>query len=230
MKNTNVDPDGVENVAVGIIKQAKKDFIKGAKCLYAHMRDIPTQKDLLNNPEHKTLTNCLDVRWMYDAWRFVKKDPYDMFDVGEEQIIRAWSDEAILTYYKELYLKGAALLYHKRAAKMIQKLTDAEITNLIDDKSVADEFIEARNYISKQHNAKHLFHEYNILGYKKGRYIPKKPRGDRNFATKYNEEKAAKRQKNIKKAKELFDAGISPQGIAKEMGLHIVTIQSYLRS
>ena len=87
-----IDMDGVENVSVGLAGQARKDFIKGGKILYDLIGKIPTEKELWNSV-YSDMSNDPDVRWMYDAWRFVKEDPYDMFDIGETTIINAWKHQ-----------------------------------------------------------------------------------------------------------------------------------------
>ena len=139
-----IDMDGVENVSVALVKQAKNDFIKGAKILYKHLKAIPTQVDLLKNAAFMTLSNLKEVRWMYDAWRFVKNDPYEMFgEVGEENIIKSWSEAAVIDHYKDLYLSGATILYvlNAKKKKEIYELADSSIIKKIGNKEISNNFI-----------------------------------------------------------------------------------------
>ena len=107
MEKSYIDESGVENAACALIRQAKKDFIRGAKVLYFHIGKIPTYEELLK--EHISLVNNDAVRWMYDSWRFVKYDPYELFAPGESLVINAWKTEAILEHYRALYLTAAAI-------------------------------------------------------------------------------------------------------------------------
>ena len=54
---TYIDAVGVENAGCALIKQAKKDFIRGAKVLYYHMGAIPSQKELMSDPKRVSLSN-----------------------------------------------------------------------------------------------------------------------------------------------------------------------------
>lgn len=227
--NTYVDMDGVENVACGIIKQAKKDFIKGACVLYSIMGYIPTQKELLVNKKHHTLTNNADVRWMYDAWRFVKQDPYELFSPGEESIIKAWIEEAILKVYCKLYSDGAMILYDKHSKKNIQDIPSNELANLIQDDAVRVGFIKARDHVAKRFDADKIFKEWNTNAYfRRMKRTSSNCKGIQN--TKKFKQAQDKRQKNIDKAKELFEAGISVKAIAKELNVQVGTVRNYLRS
>lgn len=166
MTNTYVDMDGVVNVSVGLIKNTKRDFIKGAKYLYSKMKKIPTQKELLKSSKYHNLSSNYDVRWMYDAWRFVRDDPYQLFsDVGEESVINEWKMEAIEAYYRLLYINGAVILFKNNVDKELLKLKDGEIVKSICDRKIAEDFIEARNYISTTSHADVLFKEWNRVAY-----------------------------------------------------------------
>ena len=228
---TYVDEGGVENIACALIRQAKSDFIKGAKFLYMHLGKVPPFKELMADSKNVSLSNCTDVRWMYDAWRFVRDDPYDMFgNVGEEQIIKSWTNAAILDYYKKMYIDGGAILLKKKVAKRIYELTDDQIISNIDDKKLAEDFIAARNYISKSLEAKELFKEWTIAAYTRSRRL-NIGSGRHSIAdTDYHKNLVAKRQKNIERAKELHNEGISIKAIAKELGVQIRMVNIYLRS
>lgn len=228
--NNYVDIGGVENVAVGIIKQAKKDFIKGAGILYSIMGYIPTHKELLADKKHCTLSNDADVRWMYDAWRFVKQDPYELFSPGEESIINAWTEEAILKVYGKLYSDGAMILYDKHSKKDIQNIPSDELASLIQDDTVRVGFIKARDHVAKRFDSDEIFKEWNMNAYfrRMKRTSSSRCRGIQN-TEKFKEAKD-KRQKNIDKAKELFESGISVKAIAKELNVQVGTVRNYIRS
>ena len=100
-----IDMSGVENIAVAMVKQARDDFIRGGKILYELLHNIPTYNELIKDKTHITISNQKEVRWMYDAWRFVRDDPYEFFSAGEEVIINDWKEAAITAYYKSLYLR-----------------------------------------------------------------------------------------------------------------------------
>lgn len=226
--NNYVDMDGVENVACGIIKQAKKDFVKGACVLYSIMGRIPTQKELLADKKHCTLSNDADVRWMYDAWRFVKQDPYELFSPGEEAIIDAWTEEAILKIYSKLYSDGAMILYDGHSKKNIQDIPNDELVKLIQDDIVRVGFIKARDHVAKRFDADQIFKDWNMNAYFRRANRISSKRGIQN--TEEFKQRQEKRRKNIEKAKELFEAGISIKAIAKEMNVQVGTIRKYLHS
>lgn len=227
-----IDEGGVENVAVGIVNQAKKDFIKGGKILYGMMKCIPTYNELIANPDHHTLSNNADVRWMYDSWRFVRDDPYQFFgDVEEEDVINAWKNEAIKEYYKVLYLKGGTILYAKHVHKKDIRENDEAIIKAIEDNTIANDFIAARNYILNVPEGEKTFKEWNILAYERSRHWGRTGTGRPSIQnSNYSKEQREKRQKNIKIAKELFESGISDRAIAKELGVTIQCVRNYLRS
>lgn len=230
-----IHEDGVVNVSESMVKQARKDFIKGGKYLYGKLKKIPTQEELYSDKTHVSLTNNQDVRWMYDAWRFVINDPYQFFgDIGETIIINSWKKEAILEYYKALYLIGAEKVYitHPKSKK-IHLLTDGEIIQRINDNKVAAEYITARNYISGLSNKDDLFKEWNIAAINRARH-PLKKRGPSGRIpineTEYHKQATKKRLENIEKAKELYEEGLSRKEIAKELGVTEQCIRLYLHS
>ena len=225
-----VDMDGVENVSVALVKHAKKDFIKGAKILYHTLKKIPTYKELIQ--DKPTLSNLQPVRWMYDSWTFVKKDPYNMFgDVGEESIIKQWKFDAITSYYKDLYLPGATILYKNKGNKEIYEIADGSVKKKIKDKSLTDDFIEARNYILNIPNYKEYLDDWNRIAKDRVNRLKKNPGGRSSIEnTSYAKQRKAQRIKNINRAKELYSAGISKEAIAKEMMVSVSTVNNYLRS
>ena len=225
-----IDMNGVENVSVALVRQAKKDFIKGAKILYRNLKKIPTYKELIK--ERPTLSNLEPVRWMYDSWVFVKKDPYDMFgDVGEESVINQWKSDAIIAHYKDLYIPGAAILYRKRnvnSKKEVYEIADSSVKKKIKVKGVSDDFITARNYILSVPNYQEYIDDWNRIAKDRASRNKEKIIG-RSFVERAKTKKE-ERRKNIERAKELFQAGISKQAIAKEMMVALSTVNNYLRS
>ena len=227
-----IDEGGVENFACAMVDQARKDFIKGGKILYGVMKRIPTQNELYADPDHHTLTNNADVRWMYDAWRFVRDDPYLFFgEVGEESVINAWKDKAIEEYYRVLYLEGATILFHMHAPKKIYELSDEKIIEKLGDTKVAKDFIEAKNYICNLPDNKDLIREWGITAYERSRhYTPGKKTDRRKNLSDHQKKLKTDRELNIKRAKEL-DAKHAPlRVIAKELGVSIPCVMRYLRS
>ena len=223
-----MDENGVENFGVGVITQARKDFIRGAKILYKHTHTIPTYKELIADPTHAKLSNDADVRWMYDAWQFVRDDPYQFFgDVGEETTIKEWKKIAIEKYYRVLYLKGAEAICRSTKTKHPESLDDSAIVGIL--KESAGEFIAAKNYISKLQNAKELFHKWNVIAFSRSRHgITAKRR--KTIDTEYHRELIKQKAKNVKRAKELYEDGISERAIAKELGVQLNTVRVYLKS
>ena len=224
---TYVNEGGVENVAVGIVKQARKDFIKGGKILYKMFGKIPTEKEFLESPKKDTRNP--NIRWTYDAWRFVHQDPYQFFG-DEESVIKAWMKEAIEQYYKELYLKGAEILFHKHIPKKDIKENDEVVKEAIQDNNIATEFIAARNYILSLPDGKDTLRKWNVTAYERSRHYGK-GRGKVSIEdTNYHKELSKKRQENIKKTKEMYEEGISTREIAKELGVSIQAVRAYVRA
>jgi len=227
-----IDMGGVENLAVAMIRQARGDFIKGGLILYGIFGKIPTQEELYKDRTHATLTNNSAVRWMYDAWRFVRDDPYSMFGDGEKIVIDAWTKDVIKEHFKKIYLHLGALVYSKHPKdKHIQNLSNDELCEYLPNKEDADKLSKAIDYISHLSDSKEVFKEWNSVAYKRRnevRVIKRSQNGD-NFRC-VNQEKMDKRRKNANKVKELYESGMSRQAIAKYMGLHIATINNYLRS
>lgn len=228
MEKVYVDGDGVENVAVGIVRQTKKDFIKGARILYGILHRIPTQKELLADQNHASLTNMESVRWMYDAWRFVIEDPYQFFG-DAEAVINAWKDDAMLEHYSLLYLNGAEQLYTNHApTKKIHTLEDDQVTEFMKDNQLAGSYIAARNYILGLDRGEKVVKEINIKAINRARH-PMQKRGPK-AATGFIKDLVTKKEKNIKRAKELYSEGMSDREIAKEMGVTLQSVRTYLRS
>lgn len=235
-----IDMDGVENVSVALVKQARNDFIKGAKILYKYLKAIPTQVDLLKNAAFKTLSNLKEVRWMYDAWRFVKNDPYELFgEVGEENIIKSWSDDAIIDHYKDLYLLGATILYALNAKKKkeIYDLADSSVIKKIGNKEISDDFITARNAILELDDGRELLDQWNVIAFDKAKRREKdiakgKISKDDPIKLKGNKKAELAKKERMErrlKAKELFDSGMSKEDIAKELGVKKVTVYRYIK-
>ena len=230
MKRVYVDGEGVENVAVGIVRQARKDFIRGAKMLYGILHYIPTYEELIKYPSHATLPNSQDIRWMYDAWRFVIQDPYQFFG-DEKQVINAWKDEAILKYYEELYLKAGEKLYtYHPLTKKIHTLEDDRITELMNDNKLAGEYIAARNYISKLENGSKIIKELNIKALGRSRHPVTRKRPQQINKSEYIQNVTDEKRKKIRQAKEMYAEGMSYHEIAKELEVTINSVRVYLRS
>ena len=232
MKQTYIDPDGVENVAVGIIERAKKDFIKGAKILYRFFKRIPEEAEVLADNVHKTLVNDKDVKMTYDSWRFVKKDPYYMFeDVGEKSVIEAWKFDSIVAYYQDLYIEGAVDAYRsgfEKKKKELYEISESSLKkNYIKNKNKLDDFIAARNYILTLDDGfgRLKLDEWNLIAYERSKRKPKTGVG-RSYVA---EQRKQEREKNKRKAIELSKSGLSIKAIAKYMGVGDECIRRYLR-
>ena len=228
MEKVYVDGDGVENVAVGIVRQTKKDFIKGARILYGILHRIPTQKELLADQNHASLTNMESVRWMYDAWRFVIEDPYQFFG-DADTVINAWKDDAMLEHYSLLYLNAAEQLYINHIpTKKIHTLEDDQVTEIMKDNQLAGSYIAARNYILGLDRGEKIIKEINIKAINRARH-PMQKRGPKT-ATGFVKDLVTKKEKNVKRAKELYAEGMTDREIAKEMEVTLQTVRTYLRS
>ena len=228
-----IHEDGVVNVSESLVRQARKDFIKGAKILYGTLKKIPTQKELYSSA-HPSLTNRQDVRMMYDSWRFVSGDPYQFFgDVGETIIINSWKKEAILEYYKELYLDGAiAIFLTKPGSNDIHLLTDGEAAQRINDNEIFKNYLEAKNYICSLSDYEELVKNWNMTAIDRcKRAVKKKGKGRILIQdTKYHKALSMKRRQNIEKAKKMHNDGLSLEEIAEELGVTAQCIRVYLRS
>lgn len=231
--NTYINMDGVENVSVMLVKHARRDFIKGGKVLYRMFGRIPDQKEFYASSKKDTRNEA--IRWMYDAWRFIHNDPYSMFgDVGEEAIINQWKTDTIMEYYKERYLPGATELYLNKkegAKKEIYELSDNLLKKQLNKEMLLD-FIDARNYILATTEGKSKIKEWNSIAYERSKK-KKRSKGTGHISierTKYHQEMSRRRIQNIERAKELYLAGISKEGIAKELGVTMQSVNAYLRS
>ena len=228
MTNTYVDMGGVENVACAIVRQAKKDFIKGVKYVYGCLGCVPTEKEIYK--EHPTLTNRDTVRYMYDSWRFVRDDPYELFSPGEDIVIKAWIDEGLLDYYRPPYIKAGSILYKKKAPKQIQDIPEKDLMDYLQDPGLERDFIKARNYVSKRSDAKEIFHEWNVEAHSQSHKVKIHGKKAAIQESDYFKKAKAKRAKNIERAKELKDAGFSIQAIAADLQVTAGAVWGYLRS
>ena len=237
MTNTYIDMDGVENVAVGLINQARKDFVKGAKILYKHLKKIPSYAELIKDKIHMTLSNDKDVRNMYDSWRFVHEDPYSFFgDVGEEAIINAWRSETVIAYYKDLYIKGAIAAYRsgfKVKKKELYDISDSSLkSRVMKDNDIRKDFIEARNYIRNIPNGLDYLDEWNSIAYERVKKMgDREPlsRSEASMRSEYTKQRVAQRRKDMEKAWELKQGGLSVKAIAKYMMRTECCIRNYIR-
>lgn len=223
---TYVDNDGVDNVAVGIVKQARRDFIKGAKILYSIFKRVLTEKELLADELHKSLAANHTIRWMYDSWRFVKEDPYSMFgEIGDDVVIKSWTTDAIIEYYRELYLPGATKLYEYGVSCFV---SEDKIREYIKDKNTADNFIAAKNYILELPANKEILGEWNKTAFERVRHKKKGEKGAI-YKSEYIDGRKRTKIENTKKARELYNAGISTKAIAKDLGVSMQTVHKYLK-
>ncbi len=102
----DMEEDILVNIQYGIIEQARKDYIKGARILISIFKE-PMEKILNNNrardmimkarPGNKT-AELRHIYWYKDARTFVEKDPYDMFNGNQEMIFKAWNQMAMEEY------------------------------------------------------------------------------------------------------------------------------------
>lgn len=222
-----IDMDGVENIAVAMIRQARNDFIKGGKILYKLLKTIPTYNELIKNKSYLSIANDKDVRWMYDAWRFVEEDPYNFFEVGDAEVISEWKLAAILEYYKSVYIKLAPIIYSQKPSNNhIHELTDDELKEYLGEKDI-ESFKEARDYALKLSDAETVLKEWNLIGWKRRRDAKLE---DKKHWEGFSSNRSAEREKKIARAKELYEAGISRRAIAKELGVQLVTVHAYLKS
>lgn len=236
-KTQYVDMDGVENVAVGIVRQAKRDFIKGGKILYRLFGYIPTDEEFMKSIHRGSRTE--PIRQMFDAWRFVIQDPYELFEsAGKKATIDQWKLESIIAYYYDGYVKGAEELYFiafdSLGAKNIKPytLTDYVLQEPILNKELKNAFVKARDYILNLPNGTKYLDEWDATAYERARKRYRKG-GEKKDRTEPIRELAKERnsakQERIKKAKELWDLGLTKEEIAEKLGVTKQCINSYLR-
>jgi len=233
-----VDMDGVTNVAVGIVRQAKRDFIKGGKILYRLFGYIPTEEEFMKSIHRGSRTE--PIRWMFDAWRFVIKDPYELFEsAGKKATIDQWKLESIIAYYYDGYVKGAEELYcimfDSLDVKNIKPyaLTDYVLDSHILNSELKNAFMKARNYILNLPNGEKILDEWNATAYERARKRYRKG-GEKKDRTEtireLAKERNSKKQKRIKEAKHLWDLGLTREEIAEKLGVSRQCVNSYLRS
>jgi hypothetical protein len=229
--------DGVENVAVGIVRQAKRDFIKGGKILYRLFGYIPTEEEFMKSIHRGSRTE--PIRWMFDAWGFVIQDPYDLFEsAGKKQTIDQWKLESIIAYYYDGYTKGAEELYfvnwnHFDTKTILYDLDDSIVRESIKDNSIYDQFIKARNYIYSLPNGEKILDEWNATAYERARKRNKKggKKKDRTEPIRnLAKERNSAKQDRIKEAKRLWNLGLTREEIAEKLGVTKQSVNSYLRS
>lgn len=236
-KTQYVDMDGVTNVAVGIVRQAKRDFIKGGKILYRMFGYIPTDEEFMKSIHRGSRTE--PIRQMFDAWRFVLKDPYELFEsAGKKQTIDQWKLESIIAYYYDGYVKGAEELYfvnwnHFDTKTILYDLDDSVVRESIKDDSIYDQFIKARNYIYSLPNGASYLDEWNATAYERARKHYRKG-GEKKDRTepirKLAKERNSKKQKRINEARHLWDLGLTKEEIAEKLGVTKQSVNRYLRS
>lgn len=236
-KTQYVDMDGVENVAVGIVRQAKKDFIKGGKILYRLFGYIPTEEEFTKSIHRGSRTE--PIRQMFDAWRFVIQDPYDLFEsAGKETTINQWKLESIITYYYDGYVKGAEELYYVMFDNLNVKnvkpyaLTNYVLNAHILNTELRNAFMKARDYILNLSNGEKILDEWNVTAYEHARKRYKKG-GEKKDRTETIRELAKKRNSDklerIKKAKELWSLGLTMGEIAEKLGVTKQSVNKYLK-
>lgn len=237
-KTQYVNMDGVTNVAVGIVRQAKRDFIKGGKILYRMFGYIPTDEEFMKSIHCGSRTE--PIRQMFDAWRFVIQDPYELFEsAGKKATIDQWKLESIIAYYYDGYVKGAEELYFiafdSLGAKNVKPyaLTDYVLESHILNKELKNAFIKARDYILNLPNGTKYLDEWDATAYERARKRYRKG-GEKKDRTEPIRELARERnsakQERIKKAKELWDLGLTKEEIAEKLGVTKQCVNSYLRS
>lgn len=235
-KTQYVDMDGLTNVAVGIVTQAKKDFIKGGKILYRLFGYIPTDEEFMKSIHRGSRTE--PIRQMFDAWRFVIQDPYELFEsAGKKQTIDQWKSESIIAYYYDLYIKGAEELYfvnwnHFDSKTILYDLEDSVIRELIADNSIYDQFIKARNYILNLPNGNKILDEWNATAYERARKRYKKGGKKKDRTEPIRElakERKSKKQKRVEEAKHLWDLGLTREEIAEKLGVTKQSVNKYLK-
>lgn len=234
-KTQYVDMDGLTNVAVGIVRQAKKDFIKGGKILYRMFGYIPTDEEFMKSIHRGSRTE--PIRQMFDAWRFVIQDPYELFEsAGKKQTIDQWKLESIIAYYYDGYVKGAEELYfvnwnHFDTKTILYDLDDSIVRESIKDNSIYDQFIKARNYIYSLPNGEKILDEWNATAYERARKRYRK--GVKKDRTETIRELAKERNSDklerIKQAKELWNLGLTREEIAEKLGVTRQSVNNYLR-
>lgn len=232
-KTQYVDMDGVTNVAVGIVRQAKRDFIKGGKILYRMFGYIPTDEEFMKSIHRGSRTE--PIRQMFDAWRFVLKDPYELFEsAGKENTINQWKLESIIAYYYDGYVKGAEELYFiafdSLGAKNIKPYA---LTDYVLNEELKNAFMKARDYILNLPNGEKMLDDWDATAYERARKRYRKGGEKKDRTEPIRElarERSSKKQKRIKEAKELWDLGLTKEEIAEKLGVTKQCINSYLRS
>lgn len=123
MIKKDLEEDILVNIQYGIIEQARKDYIKGARILISIFKE-PMEKILNNSraremimkarPSNKT-AELRHIYWYKDARTFVEKDPYGMFNGNQETIFKTWNQMAMEEYIE--YKKRKEKEHHERELK-----------------------------------------------------------------------------------------------------------------
>lgn len=135
MIKKDLEEDVLVNIQYGIIEQARKDYIKGARILISIFKE-PMEKILNNNrardmimkarPGHKT-AELRHIYWYKDARTFVEKDPYDMFNGNQEMIFKAWNQMAMEEHIE--YQKRKEKEYERELKKARNETDKTRKTN-----------------------------------------------------------------------------------------------------
>ena len=140
MIKMDLEEDVLVNIQYGIIEQARKDYIKGARILISIFKE-PMEKILNNNrardmimkarPSNK-MAELRHIYWYKDARTFVEKDPYNMFNDNQEMIFKAWDQMAMEEYIE--YQKRKEKEHERelnKTRKTDSKLLEKEEKNVI---------------------------------------------------------------------------------------------------
>lgn len=101
--------DAITELAVSMIDLAKEDYIKGALILIKRFAkpmelvvDDPRAKMIIEKSRPGSKSGAeRRIYWYKDSLRFIKDDPYGMFQEPEE-VIKTWNDEAWRVYHNKI--------------------------------------------------------------------------------------------------------------------------------
>ncbi len=105
-----IEQNILNNLQCGIVEQARKDYVRGAKALITIFKK-PMDKILYISKANEMILKSrpgskeVDIRkiyWYKDAKTFVEKDPYNMFNNNQSIVFDVWDQIAWEEYTEDM--------------------------------------------------------------------------------------------------------------------------------
>lgn len=105
-----IEQNILNNLQCGIVEQARKDYVRGAKALIAIFKKpmdkilyIPKANEMIlkSRPGSREV-DIRKIYWYKDAKTFVEKDPYNMFNNNQSIVFDVWDQIAWEEYTEDM--------------------------------------------------------------------------------------------------------------------------------